>query len=221
MSIRHRLRLRLAAPPDDRETWVPIGEREALAEFRARARQMTSPRVLELGTLRSIAERSTMHQNYVPHAGEYLGTDIQAGPDVDIVADVHQLTEVVGRESFDIIISCSTFEHLKYPHRAAHEVMKALKVGGLLFVQTHQTFPIHAFPFDYFRFTREALAGLFGTRMGLEVLATNYEFHAAIWSREVETLFAHPAFLNVNLAGLKTAPTPEAYVYELEYTAQP
>jgi SAM-dependent methyltransferase len=220
MSIRHSIRLRLAAPPEDRETWVPVGEREAVTEFKARARELSAPRVLELGTLRSIAERCTMHHDYVPQAGEFLGTDIQAGPDVDIVADVHQLTEVVGRESFDIIISCSTFEHLKYPHLAAHEVMKALKVGGLLFIQTHQSFPIHAFPFDYFRFTREALAGLFGTRMGVEVLATNYQFHAAIWAREVESLFAHPAFLNVNLFAVKTGPTPEEYVYELEYAAQ-
>lgn len=144
-----------------------------LESFLVRCHALNAPRVLELGTKRSIASRSTRHDTWVPHASEYLDTDFASGLDVDIVADVHRLTAVTGEEQFDIIISCSTFEHFKYPHRAAHEVMKALRVGGLLFIQTHQSFPLHAHPYDYFRFSREALAGLFGTQMGFRVLATD------------------------------------------------
>ena len=44
--------------------------------------------------------------------------------------------------------------------------MKALKVGGLIYIQTHQSFPLHGYPHDYFRFSREALASLFGTHDG-------------------------------------------------------
>lgn len=193
----------------------PRGDR-SLELFLQHCKQLRRPRVLELGTLRSIPDRSTMHRHFVPHAGEYLGTDIAPGLDVDIVADVHRLADQVGEERFDVIISCSTFEHLKYPHLAAHQLMRALKRGGALFIQTHQTFPLHAYPYDYFRFSREAMAGLFGARMGIRVVSTSFQFPARIHADETPDLHNHPAFLNVNLFGLKTGRTPRNYIYELD-----
>src|ERR1700730_7999258 len=131
MSLLHRIVYRCAQPlasfglgRDDRPT-----DPSLLDRFVSRCQAMNKPRVLELGTKRSIASRSTLHSVWVPNAGEYLGTDIESGPDVDIVADAHRLTQVTGEEQFDVIISCSTFEHLKYPHQAAHELMKALRIG--------------------------------------------------------------------------------------------
>jgi hypothetical protein len=199
-----------------------VGARASLAEFVAYCEGLAQPRVLELGTHRSEPERSTLHRRFVPHAGEFLGTDIEPGVDVDLVADVHRLSAVVGAESFDAVMSFSTFEHLKYPGLAAHEVMKVLTVGGALFIQTHHTFGLHAYPFDFFRFSREALASLFGTRMGFEVVATDYEFPACILSEEDAQSGPHlPAYLNVQLFGVKTAPTPDDYVYELDYAPAP
>jgi Methyltransferase domain len=183
--------------------------------FRARCAELPAPVVLELGTLQSVPGRSTMHRDWVPHATEFLGTDIEVGTDVDVVADLHRLSDVVGRERFDVILSCSTFEHLKYPTLAAHELMKALKVGGLLYIQTHQSFPLHGYPSDYFRFSQEALASLFGTQMGFEVVATNYDFPARIYSRRLAGTQHQPAFLNTTLWGEKRAPTPDEYRYEL------
>jgi SAM-dependent methyltransferase len=183
--------------------------------FLARCRELEAPSVLELGTLQSVPGRSTMHRDWVPHAREFLGGDIEAGPDVDVVADAHRLSAAVGQERFDVIISCSTFEHLKYPALAAHELLKALKVGGVLFVQTHQSFPLHGYPSDYFRFSREALAGLFGTTMGFEVKATNYDFPAKVLSRREPGTQDLPAFLNTTLWGQKHSRTPDEYRYEL------
>jgi hypothetical protein len=184
------------------------------SRFIARCGELLAPSVLELGTKQSVAGRSTMHRDWVPHAAEFLGTDIEDGMDVDIVADAHMLSRVVGDERFDVILSCSTFEHFKYPTLAAHELMKALKVGGTLYVQTHQSFPLHGYPSDYFRFSREALASLFGTTMGLEVVATNYDFPIRLHSRRVPNLQFAPAFLNTTLWGEKRAPTPNDYEYE-------
>jgi len=183
--------------------------------FLARCRELEAPSVLELGTLQSVPGRSTMHRDWVPHAAEFLGSDIEPGEDVDVVADAHRLSQAVGEERFDVIISCSTFEHLKYPALAAHQVLKALKVGGVLFVQTHQSFPLHGYPSDYFRFSREALAALFGTTMGFEVKATNYDFPAKIVSRRELGTQALPAYLNTTLWGEKHAATPAEYRYEL------
>jgi Methyltransferase domain len=188
-----------------------------LEQFLAKTAAMQSPSVLELGTKQSVPGRSTKHAAWIPHAREYLGTDISHGADVDIVADVHRLSDTVGRERFDVIVSCSTFEHLKYPHLAAHEIMKSLKVGGVVFIQTHQSFPIHAYPYDYFRFSREAMSGLFGTRMGVDVIGTAYEFPARIYSRQEGASRRNPAYLNVLLLGEKTAATPEVYEIELDH----
>lgn len=187
-----------------------------LDQFIARSRQIYSPRVLELGTKQSIPGRSTKHNAWVPHASEYLGTDLAGGEDVDIIADVHRLTRATGEEQFDVIISCSSFEHFKYPHLAAHQVMKALRIGGLLFIQTHQTFPLHSYPYDYFRFSREALAGLFGAAMGFRVIGTGFDFPARVYAREDPGGWRHPAFLNVVLFGEKTDRTPDNYVFEFD-----
>lgn len=203
-------------------TWYrAIGKRyvlepDLLQEFIACCRAIDKPHILELGTKRSIAFRSTKHEAWIPNAGEFVGSDIEAGIDVDIVADVHRLSEIVGPSRFDVVISCSTFEHFKYPHLAAHQILKTLKIGGLLFVQTHQTFPLHAYPFDYFRFSQEALAGLFGTNMGFRVIATDYEFPARIFSTKESGTKWLMAFLNVRLWGEKTGNTPDEYIYELD-----
>jgi SAM-dependent methyltransferase len=185
-----------------------------LDAFITRCRSMNKPRVLELGTKRSVPDRSTKHAEWVPTASEFLGTDLEPGIDVDFTADVHQLSAVVGHNQFDIIISCSSFEHFKYPHVAAHEVMKVLRMGGLLFIQTHQTFPLHGYPFDYFRFSREALSGLFGTRMGFRVISTDYEFPAVILSERDPLLKDLEAYLNVRLFGEKTGDTPDEYIFD-------
>jgi SAM-dependent methyltransferase len=198
-----------------REAEQPDGN-ALLDNFIAHCQTIPQPRVLELGTMRSIPTRSTRHDDWVPHASQYLGTDIAPGADVDIVADVHRLTETVGQEQFDIIISCSTFEHFKYPHLAAHEVMKALKIGGILFIQTHQTFPLHGYPYDYFRFSREALAGLFGTQMGFHVNVTDYEFPARVLTFREPMISQSPAFLNVRLYGEKIEKTPPQYIFDFD-----
>lgn len=191
---------------------------DLLRDFKERCALVDQPRVLELGTKRSFSERSTRHDSWIPNASEFIGSDIENAEDVDLIADVHRLSETVGVESFDVIISCSSFEHFKYPQLAAHQIMKTLKIGGLLFVQTHQSFPIHSSPHDYFRFSREALAALFGTKMGFEVTATDYEFPVRLKARESADVGFMPAFLNSRLWGEKTGKTPDAYIYEYDVT---
>lgn len=187
-----------------------------LEQFFAATQAMTAPRVLELGTLRTGPESPNHRHDWVPNAGEYLGSDIRSGPGVDIVADAHRLSDVTGSEAFDVILACATLEHIKYPHKAAHEMMKALKIGGVLFVQTNQTFPIHFFPYDYFRFSKEALSGLFGTKMGFSVLATDYQFPVKILSTRDAYLQHLEAYMNVCLFGRKLSPTPQSFIYEYD-----
>lgn len=189
---------------------------DLVALFLEQCQTIPAPDVLELGTRRVDGRPSTRREDWISHARSYTGSDLLPGLDVDLVADVHQIADQLGEERYDAIISCSTFEHIKYPHLAAHQMMRTLRIGGLLFIQTHQTFPLHGYPHDYFRFSREALAGLFGSQMGFEILATDYEFPAEIHSPRETTLIELPAYLNVRLVGRKHAATPQEYIYELE-----
>ncbi|PYS98672.1 MAG: hypothetical protein DMF63_14880 [Acidobacteria bacterium] len=189
---------------------------DLLADFIDQCRMIDAPKVLELGTRRSYAERSTRHDSWIPHASKFIGADIELAEDVDIVVDAHRLTETTGHEEFDAVISCSSFEHFKYPHLAAHEIMKAMKIGGLLFIQTHQSYPLHASPHDYFRFSREALSGLFGTRMGFEVIATDFEFPVRLKAKESSEVSFMPAYLNTRLFGKKVSTTPDEYIYDYD-----
>ena len=188
----------------------------AMAMLLDLSKKMKAPRVLELGTKRTLPDLSTRHDSLFPHASEYLGTDIEPDVDVDIIADVHRLSQTMGHDSFDVIFTDAGFEHFKYPHLAAHEIMKTLRIGGLIFAQTHQTFPVHAVPYDYFRFSTDAMRSLFGTRMGMSIHACGYASPAAIYSRVDPDGYKWPAFLHVNICAQKVAPTPEQYIYEYD-----
>lgn len=172
---------------------------------------MREPKILELGVKRSVPERSTMHKVWAPH-GTWTGSDFIPGEDVDIVADVHELSSIVGAEKYDAVVSCSGFEHYKYGHLAAFEIAKSLKTGGAIYVQTHFSFIEHSFPHDYFRFTRDGLSSLFGTRNGITIKETAYQFPCKIvseWDSQGDSN------LNVTLFGVKTDSCPSTYVYDI------
>lgn len=131
-------------------------------------------RVLEAGTLQAVQGRSTHQRDAFPWVANenYVRLDIRGGPDVDVVGDLHALpAEWTGR--FDAFIGIAVWEHLERPWIAAREVARVLAPGGLILVCTHQCFPLHGYPSDFFRFSREALRLIFEDA-GLVVTACDY-----------------------------------------------
>ena len=126
-----------------------------------KTKNMKDYSVLEIGTLRWKPDYPTHHKPLFPNAGEYIMTDVTAGTDVDVVSDAHDLVSVFGENRFDVVWTSSTFEHLHSPWIAAEQILKVLKPNGWFMVQTHFQFPLHGYPFDYFRFSREALEHIF------------------------------------------------------------
>jgi len=160
-------------------------------------------RVLEIGTRRTEGGAPTTRRHWAHSSAEYVTSDFMAGPDVDVVADAEKLSESFETESFDAVIGCSVFEHIKRPWLAAPEIGKVLRPGGKVFVQTHFAFPVHAYPYDYWRFTREALETLFGPESGFASCDSYYEFPAAIVSRELYLSAYGHSFLNVCCVAVK------------------
>jgi SAM-dependent methyltransferase len=174
-----------------------------LAEFVDRLRAISKANVLEIGTCRSNPEVATHHRDWASDDASFVMTDFQDGLDVDVVADLHSLSRSFSANHFDAVIACSVFEHVQRPWMAAPEIGKVLKPGGQVFIQTHQTFPLHGYPSDYWRFTREALETLFDEMSGFRVVQSGYEFPCRIVSQEAPGTATAIAYLNVSLVAEK------------------
>ena len=81
---------------------------------------------------------------------------LKMGEGVHIVSDLEELDKNI-KEPYDAIFCPATLEHVRHPWIAMDALYKSLKPEGLLFIDTHQTFPLHGYPHDYFRFSTEAL----------------------------------------------------------------
>jgi len=160
-------------------------------------------RVLEIGTRRTEGGAPTTRRHWAHPMAEYVTSDFMSGLDVDVVADAEKLSETFEPDSFDAVIGCSVFEHIRRPWLAAPEIAKVLRPGGKTFIQTHFAFPVHAYPYDYWRFTREALETLFGTESGFASCESYYEFPASIVSRELYLSAYGHSFLNVCCVAVK------------------
>jgi SAM-dependent methyltransferase len=158
---------------------------------------MVAPEVLEIGTRRWESNRPTHHQEWVPDTARYVMSDFMDGLDVDVVADAHTL-EPFDDHSFDAFVAVSVWEHLERPWVAAQQVARVLRPGGIALIATHQTFPIHGYPSDYFRFSDRALALLF-TDAGMETVVSTHLYPCRIIPPPEVTRWnaAAPAFLNV------------------------
>jgi SAM-dependent methyltransferase len=185
----------------------------ARARFFEELRAVNAPRVLELGTKRSVSDRPTSHRaellTFAPLA-THVGTDWEAGLDVDVVADAHRLSERLPHASFDAFIAASVFEHFSWPWLVVLELNAVLKVGGLGFVMSHHTFPLHGFPQDYWRFSTEAWRALFCRETGWELLSADYDYPCRIVPRDAIPHWndSAEAHLNSNAYVRKIADVP-------------
>ena len=56
------------------------------------------------------------------------------------------------------------------PWKVALEINKILRVGGKVYTHSHQAWPLHDIPFDYFRFSDQAWHGLFNAHTGFCII---------------------------------------------------
>jgi hypothetical protein len=137
------------------------------AVFAAELRERPPGVLLELG---SRARSGRDNNRYVPSGWDYLGLDIHAGPNVDVVGDAHELSALVPSNHFDAVMSFSVLEHLLMPWKVAIELNRVMKDGALGLCSTHQAWPVHDAPWDFWRFSKDAWAGLFNGATGFEIV---------------------------------------------------
>jgi hypothetical protein len=144
--------------------------------FRAEVAQKPDPSLLEIG---SRARSGNAYRVWFPEKLDYVGMDVHAGPNVDVVGDAHNLSRCVNRR-FDFMFSISTFEHLLMPWKVALEMNRALNDGGKALIISHGSFPLHEEPWDFFRFSKESWHGIFNVHTGFRVVDAQYQYPASI-----------------------------------------
>lgn len=125
-------------------------------------------RILEIGS-REVTGTSNARNAF--SKAEYIGFDYYPGNNVDVVGDAHKLSSYFKEnEKFDIIYTSACFEHFAMPWLVAIEINKMLKIGGLVFVETHFSFSSHERPWHFFQFSDMALKVLFNETLGFECI---------------------------------------------------
>lgn len=94
-------------------------------------------------TYRAAAERRGLR---------YVGLDMQAGDNVDVVSANPVVYDEVASESHDFVVSGQTFEHNPFFWVSFCEMARILKPGGRMIVIAPSSGQVHRFPFDCWRF---------------------------------------------------------------------
>jgi hypothetical protein len=138
-----------------------------LHKFLAQLSSMQSGAALEIG---SRARSGVTRRQFLPSSWAYTGMDILAGENVDVVGDAHKLSKLFPQKRFRAVMSFSVLEHLLMPWKFAIELNRVMEPGGVGFFITHQCWPLHDQPWDFWRFSSDAWASIFNRATGFEII---------------------------------------------------
>lgn len=108
-------------------------------------------RILEVG---AGAPSGISLRRHVSEKVCYVGFDRQEGEGVDVVGEGNWLP--FEREEFDLVVSTSVLEHDEFFWLTFLEMVRVLKVGGILYVNAPAKGPYHRHPVDCWRFYPDA-----------------------------------------------------------------
>ena len=155
-------------------------------------------KIVEIGS-QSINENIKEHLN---KNHEYIGVDIVKGNNVDIVLeDPYKLP--FEKDSIDVVISISTFEHTEFFWLSYLEILRILKPTGLFFLNVPSNSKYHRHSTDNWRFYPDSSKALesWGHRNNFKpkVLEhfTNYETGRDIWNDYVSITIKDENFQNL------------------------
>ena len=187
-------------PPEQRADGLHLFE-----EFRAEANRLKG-KVLEIGS-RQVVPGGQSKRSLFPDCS-YVGFDYYGDASTDVIGDAHELSKHFGSE-FDAVFSLAVFEHFAMPWVVAAEIGKVLKVGGLTFHSTHFAFPLHERPWDFWRYTDQALRVLFSPPLGFEIIRCDFDtparMHPDTPREELMHLPLEPVWVGISVLARKIA----------------
>lgn len=185
--------------------------------FHELLRQRPPGRLLEVG---SRARSGVVRRDMAPAGWEYSGLDVMDGANVDVVGDAHRLSSLYPAQHFDAVMACSVLEHLLMPWKFVVELNRVLKPGAIGVFTTHQCWPLHDQPWDFWRFSDMAWTGLLNAATGFEIIEARMGEPAYIVAAKLHQVTAFAEVPAGALASFvlfrKTSETSLAWPVELD-----
>jgi SAM-dependent methyltransferase len=106
------------------------------------------------GRLLDVGCGNKPYEKLFPHVAEYIGCDIAQSDRnvVDVLCPADKIP--IASESFDVVLSTQTIEHVANYSGLLQEAYRLLKPGGTLLLSGPMYWPLHEEPFDFHRFTK-------------------------------------------------------------------
>jgi len=91
---------------------------------------------------------------------DYIGLDMSAGSNVDLVVENPYKWDMLENDSFDVVISGQAFEHIEFPWLTMQEISRVLKPNGLCCIIAPNGNCRHRAPTDCWRFYEDGMLAL-------------------------------------------------------------
>jgi len=140
---------------------------KAMAEF-AKTLPAAPLRIADIG---SYNVNGTYKQIFQKEGWSYVGLDLSAGPNVDVVLSGEIEWKNVPDESFDVVISGQVLEHTRFPWLFVHELARIAKRGAPICIIAPYQWEYHPFPIDCWRVFPDGMRAVMEYN-GLEILKT-------------------------------------------------
>lgn len=114
-------------------------------------------RILDVG---SYGVNGTYRRIFDDPRFEYVGLDIEAGPNVDFVPESPYSWKELADDSFDVVISGQALEHIEFFWITVAEMTRVLKKDGILCIIAPNGFAEHRYPVDCWRFFTDGMIAL-------------------------------------------------------------
>lgn len=136
--------------------------------------EILEKKILEIGALNINGSLRPIFGLWKP--SQYVGVDIQSGPGVDLICNAEDLEDTFGENSFDIVVSSDSLEHIKNWKKAVSNIKKVCKIGGKILISVPSIgFPYHSYPHDYWRYELEDVLNIFSD-LNIEKFEKSYPY---------------------------------------------
>ena len=95
-----------------------------------------------------------------PKQFNYIGLDMERGPNVDLVPQSAYKWKELKNDSFDAVISGQALEHIEFFWVTVSEMIRVTKKDGLICIIVPNGFEEHRYPVDCWRFFTDGMVAL-------------------------------------------------------------
>lgn len=148
---------------------------DAMSRFVADHLESSRGRRLEILDVGSQDVNGSYRPLFGDPAWRYIGADMVAGKNVDIVLRDVYSWRALRSASFDVVVSGQTLEHVEYPWMTVMEVARVLKPAGICCLIAPSAGREHRYPLDCWRFYADGVRAL-ARYAALDVVEA-YTFH--------------------------------------------